>query len=455
MLALALLATLPLTFHYDASEFTNAVYQVSCLTNRVPCTNALFTRFWDTEAQLTPADTTQLDAWLEIFRKIENAAPSPPAAPLLPNYTSYYPSLKARHTIVAAAVESRSPEDFRRRAAKLINAADADRLSQVLGHFQHRLHPWWLATGRHSVETHIRQVRHQMHAASLLPLTTQVAAFLEADLPTRDIYIHAIPAPFPASKNASATVIANHFFVEILPSDKPQDTIWKAMHELTHAFYDSAPAARHLSLMNQFVAAESPQSFYAFLNEALATAVQLLVYERKGITDNDPYHHPYIPRLGRSTMPLLKDALANNRTLFEGFAGPYVRAGAAELKEETTNPKFVLSATAVLASEKNRKAFDMFFRRLQPNFYLTTEEEWMLFTRLNAVRLLTYDELPPFASEIPNVDSLTKGSAFAYALMRHDKGTVFVLAGRDPGALVEAVKRLAKLPSVPSHGLIF
>lgn len=48
------------------------------------------------------------------------------------------------------------------------------------------------------------------------------------------------------------------------------------MHELTHAFYDPAPAAG------------SPQRFYPFLNEALATAVQLLVYETPIITPTSP-----------------------------------------------------------------------------------------------------------------------------------------------------------------------
>ncbi|HMF76473.1 MAG TPA: hypothetical protein VK604_12490, partial [Bryobacteraceae bacterium] len=218
MLALALLASISLHFHYDASEFTNAVYHVSCLTGRVPCTNSVFTRFWNDEFHVTRDDGAQLDAWLEIFRKLESAAPAPASAPLLPNYASYYPSMKLRHSIIAAAVESRSSEDFRRRAAKLTNPSDAARLSQVLQHFQRRLHPWWLATGRHSVKTHIRQVRREMRASELMPLASQVAAFTEANLPTRDIYIHAIPGPFPTSKEAAATVIANHFFVEILAS---------------------------------------------------------------------------------------------------------------------------------------------------------------------------------------------------------------------------------------------
>jgi hypothetical protein len=454
--ALALMAVIPLRFHYDASEFTNVVYHVNCLTSRVPCTNSVFTRFWNDQYHFTRADGAELDAWLGILRKIESAAPAPPPAPFLPNYGSFYPSLRARYQIVTAAVESRTPADFRKRAARFLNQEEALRLSQVLDHFQRRLHPWWVATGREAVDAHIRQVKQRMKTSNLMPLAGQIAGFVEANLEKRDVFIHAIPGPFPDSKEASATVISNHFFVEIMASDKPDDTIWKAMHELTHAFFDSAPAARHLSLMKQFATANEPhsQAFYDFLNEAVATAVQLIVYERQGVKDDDPYHHPYIPRLGRSTMPLVKEAIAGHRTVFDGFTEFYLRAGSAELKEQTSNPHFILSAAAVLASEKNHKAADTFFDRIAPRFFLTEEKEWMLFTDLNAVRLLTYDELAPFTGHIANLDGLTRNRGFAYVVRHSAKGRVFFLAGRDTDALNEVVKQLAKVQSVSSDGLV-
>src|SRR6185295_103955 len=108
-----------------------------------------------------------------------------------------------------------------------------------------------------------QQVKQRMRKSGLLPLAGQVAEFLNAKLATRDVYIHGIPGPLLTSKEASATVISNHFFVEVLAGDRPDDTIWKAMHELTHAFYDSAPPARHLDLMTQFAASKEahPEPF--------------------------------------------------------------------------------------------------------------------------------------------------------------------------------------------------
>jgi hypothetical protein len=457
MLALALLAIVPLRFHYDASEFTNAVYHVNCLTNRISCTNSVFARFWNDQYHVTREDGAQLDAWLEVMRKLENAAPPPPSAPLLPNYGSFYPSMRARYQVITNAVESRSSADFRRRVSKFLSDADSARLSQVLDHFQRRLHPWWESNGRRTVEVHIRKVKRRMAQSNLLPLASEVARFVGAKSEDRDVYVHAIPGPFLTSKDASATVISNHFFVEVLPADRPDDTVWKAMHELTHAFYDSAPTERHLSLMSQFAASKQPrpEPFYAYLNEAIATSVQLLVYERLGLTDDDPYHHPYIPRLAMSTLPLLRQALSNGGSLYEGFVEPYLLAGAAELKQETNNPQFLLATVGVLASEKNQKASEMFFERFHPRFFLNTEAEWRLFTGLTGVRLMTYDELAPFSGQIENLEGLVRNQGFAYIAARPGKGNVYFLAGRDTEAIVDVVKQLAKTSSVPGEGLIF
>src|SRR5262249_48885940 len=127
--------------------------------------------------------------------------------------------------------------------------------------------------------------------------------------------------------------------------DTAKDTEWKAMHELTHYFYGAAPLAKHVGLMREFLQTNKSDapSLYTFFNEALATAVQLLVYERTKITDTDPYHHPYIPRLARSMVPLLKEALATGQTAFGSFSQSYIRAGEVELGDELTSPSFLLS----------------------------------------------------------------------------------------------------------------
>ena len=76
--------------------------------------------------------------------------------------------------------------------------------------------------------------------------------------------------------------MTNHIFVKWIATAHPQAIPSLALHELTHYFYDTATAAKHVSLMQQFAQAEIPyaSALYAFLNEALACAVQGLVAER-------------------------------------------------------------------------------------------------------------------------------------------------------------------------------
>ena len=150
------------------------------------------------------------------------------------------------------------------------------------------------------------------------------------------------------------------------------------MHELTHALYEAAPSDKHSRLMEEFVATKerSSQPLYGLLNEALATGLQLLVYERVGLKDEDPYHHPYIPCLGRVSMPLIKEALRTKTTLFHGFALKYIEAGRAEMKDEQESARFLWSVTAVLASDKNEAAAQAFYNEFRPLSSVDTNDNW-------------------------------------------------------------------------------
>ena len=455
MLALALLAITPLRFHFDATPFTNAVYHLACLAGSIGCSSKVYSDFWNSDYAVTREDGAKIEQFKKTLGKIMAAAPDPPRAPFLGNYLSFYPSLRIRSRILATAVEAGSAEKFRHRAERFLDRADAAALADSLSHFERRLSPWWSSPGRQRVETHIAQVDPLMRKGELIPLASQVAKFVGADFHQRDVWVHAVPGPSTKTTDASATVIGNHFFVEVQAKDAPEATVWKAMHELTHAFYDSAPMERHLSLMNQFLVSSQPgaQSFYLYLNEAVATAVQLLVLERAGQKDDDPYRQRYIPRLARSTAPLLKQMLSSGGTLYDGFVDPYLRAGAMELKGEVTGPLFVLSVAAVLTSKSNEAAAQQFYDQFTPIFNVNTEKEWRLFSNLNAIRLVTFDELPDDA--FPGVVDLKRKRGFAWAEPHGPKGQIFVLAGRNGDTVVELVKRLSALPSVDTNGVLF
>lgn len=90
---------------------------MACLTGRLACTQAVYTKFWNETYNVTREDGARFDEFRKIFEALENEAGESQPAPYLPNYLSHFPSLRARVRLVAAALGSKSPKEFRKRAA--------------------------------------------------------------------------------------------------------------------------------------------------------------------------------------------------------------------------------------------------------------------------------------------------------------------------------------------------
>ena len=461
ILAAALLAG-PLVFHADASEFANVVYNVACLTQQISCSREKYERFWKHELHWTAADHRQLDTWKGIVQDAERRAPPATPAPLLPNYLSYYPSLRQRQQIIAAALDAGSTRTFRARAGRLMPAADAGALAGVLRHFQQRLHPWWQRAGRARVGA-VHEIERALTPART-NLARRAAAFLHAAPEITDAFMHVVPSPDVSNDDATGTAVRNHFFMELVPPDEAKEPgadvgeriVSVGLHELTHAFYDSAPMELHRQLMEQFVDSPEPlaASFYTFLNEAVATAVQEMA-------DDDPwsedggYRQAYIPRLGHSAAPLMKEAMANGTTISDGFVSAYLRNGRDVLDRDAETLRFALSSCALIASDAMRPAVQEFRKALSPWFTVDTQAEWEAFGELNAVLFLRYDEVRQFSSRVPPLNSLATHRGFAFVTPYKTKSRVLMLAGRDPAAVADVVARLAGITSLPADGVIF
>jgi len=234
-----------------------------------------------------------------------------------------------------------------------------------------------------------------------------------------------------------------------------------SMHELTHYLYEAAPAGKHLALMQQFVQTDVPSAsaLYALLNEALAVSVQGIVAEfrpksHEGTSDDDGYRHPFIPRLGRSTVSVLTTSLANGSTLSEpGFSKAYVREAIRELGADVTNPKFFLTAAAILPTDKASGAYEVFLQEFQPVSFIRSDQ-FRLFPHLNLVFLVAYDVLGGLSSSYPALASRADKRGFAYMDSRDGKASVCILAGADADAIADVVREFAKLKSVTSSGFV-
>ena len=283
LLSLLAVAAQPLRFHADTSETVNVLYHAACLSGHIGCSKPIFEAFWHGEMKWQPADQTALDRFAAVFDDAVRAAPSSAPAPLMPNFLGYFPAMQARQNLLLGVIEGH-PDT---------------RLRAPLDHFRRRLHPWLQSTGNATIRRHTPAAVNVLDEYGMPDVMARVAGFMESPIRARDVFIHAIARPFGDPKQATATVRANHFFVEVTSADKPEDTAWKAAHELTHYLYEGAPRDKHLALMNQFLAVDTPAgpAFYALLNDSLATAVQLLACEGKA--------HPQPPELLRDIHILL------------------------------------------------------------------------------------------------------------------------------------------------------
>jgi hypothetical protein len=266
-----------------------------------------------------------------------------------------------------------------------------DHLARILDAVEKRLHPWWVSTGVPTVRPKLKGIESRIEKLGAPAIARDVAAFLEVGDATRDVYLHAIPSPGFAGSDATASPTLNHFCMEIIHEFEAGAVTAIAVHELTHSLYELAPSEKKRSLMQAFVASPDPaaQGLYMYLNEAVATAVQLLLLERNGQHDDDPYHNRYIPRLAFATLPLVRDALRQHTTLFGGFAAEYLTAGRKALGEDTDSLAFRFSSPALLGADDLRAAFRQAASLM---FVATSEAERAKFARLHVVRVMTDDQ---------------------------------------------------------------
>ena len=452
VLLFAIAAALPLHFHVDATEFANTVYQTACVTGRITCSRAIYHRFWDEKYHATAEDHAKFQEFGAIFDELESAAPLPAPTPFLANDFSYVPGLKIRNRWVAAAFASKSPADFRKQAAALGKPQQTEKLAAILAYFQERLHPWWLATGQPLLKDHFAGMERQLRTEHVPEFATEVAAFLGTRPAFRHYYLHAVPSPEYDGDEGNGTMVLNQFSLEVSHRLKPGDLGWVAVHEFTHSLYEQAPQPRKDALMQQFVdsgdAAAHP--LYLYLNEAVATAAEVLLAERNSQTIEAPYAELYIPRLAKAALPLLRTALQNRKTLYDGFTSSYLTASRAALGAEADGLQFRYSCVALLADADVRTAF---LDRLPLRYFVDSRETWDRYSRLDGILILRYDQIHFDGNDAGLQSLMEKHRGIVY--IRHDqRDTVFMLA-RDNATLDQLGKLWAESKEPAREGLIF
>jgi len=452
-----LAAMAPLVFRVESTEFATAVYHVNCLTGAIPCTKAAIENLWHHDLQWTAEDDRQLQRWSRAVQSATARQPLGPESPFIPSGTAFYPRLAAGRAIIAAALDSGSAAEFRAHARALASPVELSHLAAVLEHFDRRLRPWWKAKAESMTPGPMRSLQARLSQPDIRLFAARLSRFTESAISSGDFHVHLVPRT-DSIEGTTGTVVGRHLLIELNHQYDPKFSPSIVLHEFTHALFNAAPMERHRELIRAFAEAPQPQSqaLYALLNEELATAVQALVIHDPALRAGDLYNHPFIGRIALATAPLLQAALDRGGTLFDGFPDAYLRAGAAELKDEAASPRFILSSVALAPIGDLDLAIDAFHEGI-PAVNGAGFGDRDRYPELNIVFLITYDKLNelagnPWESDLTALSQRHRG--FAFSAPRNRKGRIYVLAARDEQTLVEVVKRLAAIRTGAPDGLV-
>lgn len=456
MLALAFLLASPIQIEPDSGLFANAFYHAICLAEQIGCSRDKIDAFWQDDLDWGEEDGEALSAVASLLNRLDDEAPDPEPAPVPPNFAGYYPGYRARYSLLSSILNSGSAAATANVAADSLPAADAQRLAKAFAHFETRLRPWWKASGSDKATAYSLEVIAEMDGAGLGALANQLAEFLESQVGR--VGLHLIVAPYEGP-GALATPMGAHVFVEYSFEDSITAGAWKTLHELVHILYENGPIGRHQDLIQQFLKANQPHSMahYVLLNEGVATASQLIAFERLGVELEDFYSDAFIPRVARSTQPLLEAALARGATLYSGFAQRYMQAADSALGDDVARPQYMLLGVGLLGMDRHPDAAEAYFELIPPIALASPDdssEDIPDFTETNVVKLLTHDELDAERS-LPLADSPNaKRRGFVYSPRPTSKKRVYLISGQSEQDLVEVVRKFADIDDATASGFL-
>lgn len=394
-----------LEFHFVASELANLTFQLDAMAKLSGADAAAYRALWNQELRWDREDDRQLDRWKNLRIAQIGSGPSGRSTPKVgwpPNYAGFYgQELGLDQNVRIAGFQAGSVKDYGRRLRKIIEEREADGLVSVVKHFGGRFEEYWNREGRRLTEPKAEGFARLVRERGVLALAEQFVVFTEADLPrSHGVWFYLIAHPTRFGRDTMATQMQSHAPVELLDAERPEEKLAVIVHELVHHFYDRAPLARHLGLMEEFRAAkpEWRMAAYSYLNEAVATAAGVLV-ERRLRTDaefvqwssnaRNVYSQPWISALGTATYPIIEKCLAGGCGLFSGgFTARYLAAAEQALGARVRHPHFRLASRILVFGNANLMAASRRFRERVPSImHATGWEQLARFPELPVVML--------------------------------------------------------------------
>lgn len=455
MLTLALILAFPIEFEAASGLFENAFYHVLCLADQISCSRHQIESHWHQTLMWNEEDEQRLDAVKSVLNDISESSEDPIPIKFMANYRSYYPSIRDQDRLLQKILESGNSDRIPLAVSGVVSSQDASQIAAAFKHFQDRMRPWWEANRRGETATYEHELVMNLQSENLLALPISVARLMQINLSR--VGLHVVRSTNRSGVASSATVMGRHIFIEAGPRDTAIDGVWKTLHELVHLSYDNATMDVHRDLIDQFLKTKRSNAvnYYTILNEVLATALQLIVYEYLQIDESGGdavYNDFFVRESAFAIRPILKEWVEHESELHSGFVTRYIDAIDARIGEKTLRPQFILNSTFLIGREKHSEAFELFRDLVSP--IALSDEESDSFSRVNITRLMTYEEIDSQPGLLPKDIDLQAHSGLVYSPIPVSQRRTYLIAAKDEAALNNVIKRFAELDDVTGVGLL-
>jgi hypothetical protein len=263
--------------------------------------------------------------------------------------------------------------------------------------------------------------------------------------------------PHPTeSGQANGTIIENHAVLEIVKDEEPRDRVGVLVHELSHYFFASAPIEWHAMRLEGALRAGGPRAAaaLALMNEALATAIGNGVLEQrlrgedfKAFFDRPQsfYATEDVDAAAKAILPLMRDYLADRRSLDRAFVDRYFSLVIARLGGQLDSLEARLRVSAYVAADAG-----LYATMNEAARWLDTRSLWhsppgdvsledAVLTRhgyLNGVVLTNMRDRLRFSRLVPDIERLNPvpgSAAIACTSARHSGSTLYVVVTNGAG----------------------
>lgn len=484
----------PIELEIRVSGVAQLGYHLDCLAGLERCARPRIEALWTEHLGWRQADDDMLAAWSAIAQRYHTSIRLPPDDPGdgAPGVFPTAPAqLALRDKLRQAALLADDLTAYHRHVSLLTTPADAARMSAVLAHFAPRFTPWWQQQAG-PARAFARDLAALLDRPDIAGWIADAASFYGAQLsgkPRVHVHLVMLPASAPTDPAAGGTVaeqIEGHSVLEVLPGEAAAERAPVLLHELCHFFHRSMDPGARERMMAALLGSGSAAAVGALhlLDESVAAALGNGVaaeridpqrFQRRLAQPRGLYDDAWIDPVARALVPALARLLARGETIHgSAFAGAYLAAYAAALGERGHVPALRLRTAAVLLdTAESADAGDTDIRNLDPILRALREhlgvgamyasapidaaashEALRAYPALSGLIVVRYAHLDQLADwRIPAQDGLLarlrglamQHRAFVYELPRSPQASVYIVAGRDAGAIAGAIARLAEL----------